>query len=183
MTLLELVLVALGLSMDALAVSIAGSVAVREGRGRHALRLGLYFGAFQALMPVLGWLAGSGLTGFIGAVDHWVAFGLLAAVGGHMIWESIRGGNEAPPVCASTAALLTLAVATSLDALAVGLSFALLQVAVVPAALLIGAVTFGVCVAGSLASAALGSRLGQRVSAAGGLILIGIGVKILAEHL
>jgi putative Mn2+ efflux pump MntP len=182
-TLLELVFVALGLSMDALAVSIAGSVAVRERRVRHALTLALYFGAFQALMPVLGWLAGSGLAGFIGGVDHWVAFGLLAAVGGHMIWGSRRADSEAPPACTGTATLLALAVATSLDALAVGLSFALLRVAVAQAALLIGAVTFGVCAAGSLASAALGSRLGRRVSAAGGVILIGIGSKILVQHL
>lgn len=177
MTLLELVFAALGLSMDALAVSIAESVAVREGRGRHALRLGLYFGGFQALMPVLGWLAGSGFKGFIGGVDHWVAFGLLLAVGGHMLWEST------PPACEGTGTLLALAVATSVDALAVGLSFACLRVSILPAALLIGAVTFGACVAGSLAAGVLGSRFGPRVSVLGGIILIVIGVKILAQHL
>ncbi|MBI5241027.1 MAG: manganese efflux pump [Elusimicrobia bacterium] len=182
MTGLELFLIALSLSLDALAVSIAGGLAVREGRSRAALKVALYFGVFQALMPVLGWLAGAGLKGLIEDVDHWAAFGLLAFVGLRMIRESFRELKE-KSFALDAGTLLVLAVATSLDALAVGLSFALLQVRLLPTVLVIGGVTCLVCFAGFLGGGRLGARFGPRVEAAGGLILIGIGLKILLSHL
>jgi putative Mn2+ efflux pump MntP len=182
MSALELVLIALSLSLDSLAVSIAGGLAVREGRARGALKVALYFGGFQALMPVLGWLAGEGLIEHIARYDHWVAFGLLLFVGLRMIRESF-GESQEKSFSLDAGTLLALAVATSIDALAVGLSFSILRVSIAPAALVIGGVTFLVCFAGFLGGGRLGRRFGPRVEAAGGLILIGIGLKILLSHL
>ena len=167
MTGLELFLIALSLSLDALAVSIAGGMAVREGRARGALKVALYFGVFQAIMPVLGWLAGEGLKGFIEDWDHWTAFGLLVFVGARMIRESFRELKE-KSFSLDAGVLLTLAVATSIDALAVGLSFALLQVRIAPTVLVIGGVTFLVCFAGFLwrpPGASSSSASGSRYSA------------------
>ncbi len=184
MTLAQILLIALGLSMDALAVAIACGLAVRQSRFRHAFKVALFFGLFQALMPMAGWLAGVSLRGLISGVDHWVAFGLLAAIGGKMIAESFRRGDAG---CASgplhLPRLLLLSVATSIDALAVGLSLALLETPIVGPALLIGAVTFGISLPGGLIGSRLGPFFGRRVEVLGGLILVGIGLKILAGHL
>lgn len=183
MTLIELLLIAVGLSMDALAVSVAGGMAVRQGRARGALKVAVFFGGFQALMPVIGWLAGAGLHGFMQALDHWTAFGLLSFVGARMIWEARQEESKKKGFSLDTGTLLTLAIATSLDALAVGLSFALLQVSIAPTVLVIGGVTFLICFAGFLAAGRIGARLGHRVETAGGLILLAIGLKILLDHL
>jgi putative Mn2+ efflux pump MntP len=169
--------------MDALAVSVAGGMAVRSARARSAFKVAAFFGGFQALMPVIGWLAGSGLPRVLRTLDHWAAFGLLSFVGARMIWESRQEGSGKKGFSLDAGTLLTLAIATSLDALAVGLSFALLRVNIVPTVLVIGGVTFLVCFAGFLTAGRIGARLGHRVETAGGLILLAIGLKILSEHL
>ena len=184
MSLLALFLVAVGLSMDALAVAMASGLAVRRMRVRQALRMALFFGLFQALMPMIGWLAGLTLRTFIARWDHWVAFGLLVFIGGKMIVESFRlrdTTRAAGPI--SLSMLLLLSVATSIDALAVGLSLSLLQVLIVSPALLIGAVTFLLSLLGGLIGSRVGHCCGNRIEALGSLILIGIGVKILLDHL
>lgn len=179
-----ILLVALALAMDAFAVSIASGFAVRRLHIRHALTMAGSFGAFQAVMPLIGWLCGMRLRGWIAEVDHWVAFGLLTFVGGKMIVEAF-GIEEAEKKTNPFAlrVLLVLSVATSLDALAAGLSFAFLGVAITTPILIIGAVTF--CM--SFAGVALGARGGhlfeKKIEVLGGLILIAIGLKILLSHL
>lgn len=174
-------LIAVGLAMDALTVSICGGLVLKEARLKHALRMGLFFGGFQAGMPVLGWLAGRGLAGFIEAADHWIAFGLLAAIGGKMIHDAL-GKTHATMDPSRIGVLLMLSIATSIDALAVGVTFALLGGPILAPALTIGAVTFLLSVAGVLSGHRLGHGFESKVGVAGGLILIGIGVKILVEH-
>ena len=184
MTFGSIFLIAGALSMDALAVAIARGISVRRRRLRQALRVALFFGLFQALMPMIGWLAGRELQGFISGLDHWVAFGLLVFVGGKMIVESFRPKDmtgETGPEGLLT--LLLLAAATSIDALAVGLSLSLLNAPIVGPALLIGLVTFSLSLAGGLIGSRAGHFCGNKVEALGGLILVGIGVKILIEHL
>ncbi|NTV39420.1 MAG: manganese efflux pump [Demequinaceae bacterium] len=152
---------------------------------RQALALALTFGVFQAAMPVIGWALGSALAGTIVAYDHWVAFGLLAAIGAKMMWES-RGvtdeGHEPRPAI-RTRELLILGIATSIDALAVGVSFAFLDVNVVTAAITIGIVTAGLSLLGVWLGHYAGRRLASCAELIGGLVLVGIGVKILADHL
>jgi manganese efflux pump family protein len=176
---------ALALSMDAFAVSVADGSRAPRLRHRHAFRLALTFGLFQALMPLVGWAAGLGFKGLISSADHWVAFGLLGLVGGKMIYADLRGkgGDEPEPRApAGMTTLLVLAIATSIDALAVGFGLTFVESILLPV-LVIGLVTFSLCFAG----AHLGHRYsrfgGGRVQALGGAILIGIGVKILVEHL
>ena len=182
---LELVLIAVGLSMDAFAVSICKGLSVRRLQLRHMLLAGIYFGGFQALMPLLGYLLGSGFASFITAYDHWIAFVLLALIGGNMIREALRGEAEEEEQNADFGfrVMLPLAVATSIDALAVGISFAFLQVRILPAVLLIGATTFCFGVAGVKIGNLFGARYQARAELAGGVILILIGTKILLEHL
>lgn len=180
---LPLILIAFGLSLDAFAVSVASGIVIRRERVRHALKVALFFGGFQALMPVIGWLAGLGLRSLIAGIDHWIAFGLLLGIGAKMIVES-RELDRAEAGCPTdTPVLFTLAVATSIDALAVGLSFSLLRVAIALPVLVIGAVTFAVSFGGFLAGSRLGHCFEKKIELIGGLILIGIGVKILLEHL
>jgi len=139
----SIVLIAFGLAMDALAVSIARGLASKESRRRVVLMMAVSFGLFQALMPVLGWCLGSNLRGFISGVDHWVAFALLGTVGGKMMYESARAkSGEERPSPLTLVSLLALSVATSIDALAVGLGFAFLSVSIVLPVLVIGTVTF-----------------------------------------
>lgn len=194
MSFLTLIVTAIGLSADAFAVSVGRAMRWRHFAWKPALALALTFGGFQALMPVLGWALGSAFADAITDVDHWIAFGLLAAIGGKMMWESIsefRSGDdddddETEPVTVprvGVGALLLLGVATSIDALAVGVSLALLGVSIVLAAVVIGVITGGI----SLLGVALGQRAGHRLSGSaellGGAVLIAIGVKILIEHL
>ncbi|PIU17621.1 MAG: hypothetical protein COT18_13035 [Elusimicrobia bacterium CG08_land_8_20_14_0_20_59_10] len=184
----ELAFIALGLSFDAFAVSIASGATMKRLHLPNALKMAFFFGAFQAFMPVLGWLAGRGLKDLISGVDHWIAFGLLLFVGGKMIYESFELKKEeeceSKKTCPfNTGALTVLAVATSIDALAVGLTFSLLSVSILVPVLLIGLVTFLMSAAGVKIGSAGGHFFESKMELAGGAVLILIGLKILAEHL
>ena len=180
----ELFVIAVGLSMDAFAVSICKGLSVGKVRPRHALTCGLWFGGFQALMPLVGWALGTRFQGLISAVDHWIAFVLLCLIGGNMVRESRACG-----ACGELDALFTprvmlpLAVATSIDALAVGVTFAFLQVDIVPAVGFIGVVTLALSVVGVKLGSAIGARWESRAECFGGVVLILMGIKILLEHL
>ena len=178
----ELFLIAVGLSMDAFAVSVCKGLSVRKIRPIHLLLAGLYFGGFQFLMPVLGWLLGVRFEHLIQSVDHWIAFGLLSVIGLGMIRESRSGAEELNDDFGFRTMLL-LAVATSIDALAVGVTFAFLQVRILPAAGLIGVTTFLLSALGIRIGSVFGARFKSGAELAGGVILILIGVKILLEHL
>ena len=184
MSLLELFLLAVGLSMDAFAVSVCKGLSVDRIRPRHALICGAYFGVFQALMPLIGYLLGVRFQGLIQQVDHWIAFVLLTLIGVNMLREAF-GKDEAESVDASFGfkTMLMLAVATSIDALAVGVTFAFLQVAIVPAVSFIGATTFVISAIGVKIGNVFGLRWRKPAEIAGGVILIAIGLKILIEHL
>jgi putative Mn2+ efflux pump MntP len=181
---LVILFIAVGLAMDAFAVSIVTGSVYRELHVKHALRMALFFGGFQAVMPIVGFLAGLGLKGYISAYDHWIAFGLLLFVGGKMIHESLKIESAQKNLDPSDLpVLLALAVATSIDALAIGITLSMLTASVVVAATMIGLVTFAL----SYAGVAIGRRFGHffesRIEIVGGLILIAIGVKILIGHL
>lgn len=180
---LELLATALGLAMDALAVSIASGAATASGTVFLALKLGLLFGFFQAFMPLVGWLAGTTVADAIAPYDHWVAFGLLGIVGGHMLLASLKAGEIKAPDTASLYVLLLLAIATSIDALAVGLTLSLLDVPVVLAASIIGLVTFGASFAGVFVGRFVGNRFESKAEFVGGIILLIIGTRILIDHL
>ena len=179
----ELFVVAVGLSMDAFAVSVCKGLSAGRVTLRSALTAGIWFGGFQALMPLLGWLLGVRFQGFISGVDHWIAFVLLGIIGFNMIRESRCQSEE--PVEASFAprAMLPLAVATSIDALTVGITFAFLQVDIAPAVSLIGVTTLALSAAGVLAGSVVGMRGKSRAELLGGAVLILMGTKILLEHL
>jgi len=184
MDLATTLLIAVGLAMDAFAVSISGGATLREDRARWAVIIGALFGGFQAAMPVLGWLGGMGLASFIGIWGPWVAFLLLALIGGKMITEALRGDGESVQFAGgSTAVLLLLAVATSIDALAVGVSFAVLDTPILWPAVTIGIVTFALSAAGVLVGSSFGRIIGRKAGFVGGVILIGIGLRILLDHL
>lgn len=185
MSLLTLLGIATGLAMDAFAVSIGVGLNARQVSARATVRLAWHFGLFQFLMPVIGWLAGLTVERWIGGIDHWVAFGLLAAIGGHMIYEAKWGDEEQRAAKDPTrgATLVVLSVATSIDALAVGLSLALLGVEIWYPAVVIGIVAFSFTAAGLHLGRRFGALFGKRMEVLGGLILIGIGVKILLDHL
>lgn len=178
----ELFLIAVGLSMDAFAVSVCKGLSVRKVRLRHLLLAGLYFGGFQFLMPVIGWLLGVRFEHLIQSVDHWIAFALLSIIGLSMIRESRSGAEELNDDFGFRTMLL-LAVATSIDALAVGVTFAFLQVRILPAAGLIGVTTFLLSALGIRIGSVFGARFKSGAELAGGVILILIGLKILLEHL
>ena len=168
--------------MDAFAVSVCKGLSVGRPQLRHCLSCGIWFGLFQALMPLLGWLLGVRFQGLIVSVDHWVAFVLLGLIGFNMVRES-RGGEAEELDCSfSPRAMLPLAVATSIDALAVGITFAFLQVDILPAVIFIGVTTFALSFAGVRMGSVFGSRYRSRAELAGGLVLIGMGLKILLEH-
>lgn len=182
MDLLTVFLIAVGLAMDALAVSVARGMVVRRDRLKEAVMLAALFGGFQALMPVIGWLAGVSFRDLIAGIDHWIAFALLAFIGGKMIYDAVWGEeDEGADLTVLTA--LTLAVATSIDALMVGLSFAFLETSILVPVAVIGAVTFVLCFGGFVFGSRLGRLFGGKIRIVGGIILIIIGVRILAEHL
>ena len=183
MTLAELFLLALGLAMDAFAVSVCKGLALPRIDLKKALAAGLWFGGFQALMPLLGFLLGSRFASYIADFDHWIAFILLALIGGNMIRESAAGEDTETDASFGVRAMLPLAVATSIDALAVGLTFAFLSVRVLPAVTLIGAVTLVLSMAGVKLGNLFGARFRGKAEFAGGLILILLGLKILLQHL
>jgi putative Mn2+ efflux pump MntP len=174
---------ALGLAMDAFAVSVAAGVQIPSLNRWHVARLAVSFGAFQFLMPVIGWLAGRSLSKWLQAFDHWVAFGLLALIGGKMLWESFRPTAESCKDPTRGWTLLMLSVATSIDALAVGLSLAFLEVSVWIPSLVIGVVAAVLSALGALFGCRLGQRFGVWAERFGGLVLIAIGVKIVVDHL
>lgn len=182
MNIVSVALIGLSLSVDAFAVSVGAGISVKDLKLFHAVRASLFFGFFQFIMPVAGWYLGSALAVYIQSFDHWIAFGLLAFVGGKMVVETLRGSDSSGDI-RSLSNLLVLAVATSIDALAIGLSFSVLGQAIWLPAVLIGGITFVVCLSGFEAGRRVGSFLGKWAGIAGGLVLIGIGVKILIEHL
>lgn len=183
----ELSLIGVGLSMDAFAVSICKGLGMSRLNMRQAAVISLFFGGFQALMPLIGWALGSQLTDFITPIDHWIAFGLLAFVGGKMLWDAFHEDDEADGVQTDEKLdlkeLLMLAIATSIDALAVGITFAFLQVAIVPSITIIGLTTFVISFVGVAVGHFFGARFEKPATIVGGVVLILIGVKILLEHL
>ena len=182
MSFAELFLIAVGLSMDAFAVSVCKGLSVKKLSPKHALLAGVYFGGFQFLMPVIGYLLGFRFEHFITNIDHWIAFVLLAFIGGNMIKESF-GKSEELNDDFGFKTMLLMAVATSIDALAVGITFAFLNVSIIPAASLIGVTTFIISAIGIYISNVFGAKYKSKAELAGGIILVLIGVKILLEHL
>lgn len=182
----------IGLSMDAFAVSLAKGICLKEDEFKYSFRVALFFGGFQALMPLLGWWFGRYFEGYIKSFDHWIAFILLGIIGGKMLIEAIKElrsseDDNIPTECErdefSYKKLTVLAIATSIDALAVGVSFAFLSVSIIPSIIIIGITTFVL----SFLAVFLGKKLGEYMQSyaeiIGGVILIGIGIKILFEHL
>jgi len=179
----ELLILAVGLSMDAFAVAVCKGLSIRALMPRHAIVVGLWFGAFQALMPAVGWLLGAAFADMIAAVDHWIAFVLLALIGGGMIKEALGDDCEDCDPSLAPLTMLLLAVATSIDALAVGVTFAFLRVDILPAVTLIGVCTFAISAAGVKVGNVFGTRYKSRAELFGGVVLVLIGLKILLEHL
>jgi len=175
---------AVGLAMDALAVAIGTGLVLKRLTVRHVFRLAFHFGLFQSLMPILGWLAGRTIDAYIRGYDHWIAFGLLTFVGGKMLWEARRKEEDVQPGDPTRGWMLVLlSLATSIDALAVGLSMAFLQVSIWLPSIVIGLVACAFTAGGILFGSRIGRRFGRWPEAIGGLALLGIGAKILAGHL
>ena len=183
MGIVELILLAVGLSMDACAVAICKGLAIRRVNSKQMLTVGLWFGGFQGLMPLIGYLLASLFADFICSVDHWVAFLLLGFIGFNMLREALSKEEEEPDPSLSFKTMLVMAIATSIDAMAVGISFAFLEVNVVSAVTLIGVITFLLSALGVKVGAAFGCRFKSKAELAGGIILISLGLKILIEHL
>ncbi len=179
----DLFILAVGLSMDAFAVSVCKGLALREAKPKSMALVGLWFGGFQALMPVAGYLVGVQFAGAIEAIDHWIAFGLLAVIGGGMIKESLSKEEDTGDASLSPKAMAVLAVATSIDALAVGVSFAFLSVDIVPAVSFIGATTFALSALGVKIGSVFGCKYKSKAELFGGAVLVLLGTKILLEHL
>jgi manganese efflux pump family protein len=183
---LSLPAIACALAMDAFAVAVVTGLTLNPLTNRHVFRLSFHFGLFQAFMPIIGWAAGKAVYRYIAEFDHWVAFGLLAFIGTRMIWGAVQSdrqqsklGND--PTSGWT--LVLLSVATSIDALAVGLSLAMIGSTILVPVIVIGLVAAAFTAAGMLLGRRIGSLWGKRVEAMGGVILIAIGIKILVEHL
>jgi putative Mn2+ efflux pump MntP len=184
MDLITIIFIALGLSMDAFAVSITSGFTIKKLKIKYALKISLFFGLFQAFMPVIGYLTGLTLIDFISGFDHWIAFGLLGFVGGKMIYDSIKiDGDRKQIDPLNIYVLLLLSIATSVDDLAVGLSFAFLRVLIITPVVLIGVVTFILSFIGVIIGDKIGNFFKKKVELIGGLVLIGIGLRILLEHL
>ena len=183
MGLVELFILAVGLSMDAFAVSICKGLAGGKVGAREMGLAGVWFGGFQALMPVLGYILGAAFADYITAFDHWIAFALLGIIGGNMIKEACSGEEEEVSDSFGVKTMFIMAVATSIDALAIGITFALLKVNIVAAAAFIGCSTFVFSAAGVKIGSVFGTRYKSKAEFAGGVILILLGVKILLEHL
>lgn len=183
MSVIELFLIAVGLSMDAFAVSVCKGLSAEKTGVKHAALAGLYFGAFQFLMPILGYLMGFKFERLITNIDHWIAFALLGIIGGNMIKEAFSKDEDKPDSGFGFKAMVILAVATSIDALAVGITFAFLEVDIIPAAAMIGVTTFILSAAGVYIGNIFGAKYKAKAELAGGCILVLMGVKILLEHL
>ena len=185
----ELFLLGVGLSMDAFAVAVCKGLGMRRINYKHAVIIALFFGGFQALMPLVGWLLGTQFENLVTPVDHWIAFVLLGFIGGKMLWDAFHEDEDGGCDCDKAdehldlRELALLAVATSIDALAVGITFAFLQVDIVPAVLTIGITTFALSLVGVIVGNQFGSRFECPATIVGGVVLILLGVKILLEHL
>ena len=178
----SVLLIGVSLSMDAFAISVTNGLTLKNFNIRHALWMGLYFGAFQCLMPLLGCLLGSTVSGYVDAWGPYISFFLLAFIGGKMLLDSFRGGDdgdEGGMLVLSHKRLFVLAVATSIDALAVGVSFAFMQVRLLPSCLLIGCTTFVISTAGAMLGSKIPGVSGKKAQIVGGLVLIGIGLRLL----
>lgn len=183
MSLLEIIFIGVGLAMDAFAVSVCKGLSMKKMNWKNAIIIALYFGVFQALMPVVGYFLGSTMSGFVEKVDHWIAFVLLAIIGGNMIKESTDDELEKRNDKIDFKTMIILAIATSIDALAVGITFAFFKVNLPLAVTLIGAITFVLSILGVLIGNKFGDKLQNKAELTGGIILIIIGLKILLEHL
>ena len=188
MSFIELFLIGVGLSMDAFAAAICQGLSMTRIKWGHALTVGLYFGGFQALMPFIGWMLGSQFADRIQQYDHWIAFILLVLIGGNMIREALSGDEEDAAQAETDLRLdhkklFLMAIATSIDALAIGVTFAFLETAILPAIGIIGCTTFCISVAGVAVGCWFGARYKQRAEITGGAILVLLGIKILLEHL
>lgn len=194
MGIIEIFLIGVGLSMDAFAVSICKGLSMPRLNSKQMLIIGLFFGAFQALMPLIGWALGTSFESLITPVDHWIAFLLLGFIGAKMIFDAIRGSDDenADPAESNTATyeqkldlkeLLMMAIATSIDALAVGITFAFLGISIIEAIIIIGITTFVLSILGVVIGHFFGSRFEKPATIIGGVVLILIGLKILLEHL
>lgn len=168
--------------MDAFAVSVGKGMTLTQVRPRHALTAGAWFGAFQALMPIIGYFVGRSFASYVASVDHWIAFGLLILIGANMIREAVWGDDEEIDGNFGFRTMLLMAIATSIDAMAVGISMAFLDVDIWMSALVIGVVTLSLSAVGVYLGSLFGSRLGSKAGIIGGLILIAIGIKIVIEH-
>ena len=183
MGLIELFLIAVGLSMDAFAVSVCKGLAMPKCTFKKAAIVGLWFGGFQALMPAIGYVLGAQFQEAIASIDHWIAFVLLALIGGNMIHEALDNDEEEAAASLNVKTMFLLAVATSIDALAIGITFAFLKVNIIPAVCFIGIVTFIISFAGVKIGNVFGARYKNKAEIVGGIILILLGLKILLEHL
>lgn len=183
MSWIEILLIGIGLAMDAFAVSVGKGLTVGRTQFKHALCVGLWFGGFQALMPLIGYYIGTSFADVVSSIDHWIAFALLFLIGANMIREAIKGDDAKLDSSFSFKTMLILAVATSIDALACGVSFAFLDTNIWSAVAIIGAVTFVLSIVGLKTGSYLGARFHTGAGIAGGIVLIGIGLKILIEHL
>jgi manganese efflux pump family protein len=183
--------IALGLSLDAFTVALANSTIISDLHIKHGFRMAVYFGFFQFMMPIIGWAAGKTFSTYIINFDHWIAFGLLAFVGGRMILAGLKSSQDTDGSCDDTSrldcrnlpTLFLMSIATSIDAMAIGLSFAMINIDIIYPSVIIGLITFAVAMAGYYLGQKLRDRISFKLDLLGGLILIGIGVKILAEHM
>ena len=183
MGILELVLIAIGLAMDAFAVSICKGLSMKKMSWKKAIIIGGYFGAFQGLMPVIGYFLGTSFERFVTKIDHWIAFGLLGFIGINMLKEAFGNETENCNDNVDLKTMVVLAIATSIDALAVGITFAFLKTNIVLASLIIAIITFAVCIIGVKIGNKFGDKYERKAETVGGLILIFMGIKILLEHL
>ena len=183
MSFVEILLIAIALSMDAFAVSVCKGLSVPKLLPRHALTVGLYFGGFQALMPLIGYLLGHSFESAIASIDHWIAFALLALIGGNMVREALGDDEENTDASFGFKTMLLLSVATSIDALAVGVSFAFLGVNIIAAIATIGTTTFILSIVGIKVGNVFGAKYKGKAELVGGIMLMLMGLKILLEHL
>jgi putative Mn2+ efflux pump MntP len=183
MPVLTILLIAVGLSFDTFAVSVSSGVIMPRITFRQGLKIAFVLAFFQALMPLIGWVAGKGIAEYVKDFDHWIAFILLLGLGLKMIYESFSPEEEQKVNPLDLKVRIGMAIATSIDALIIGFSFAFLEFRIIASTFIIGSVTFIVSMLGLLFGKKIGSRLGKRMEIVGGLILIGIGSKILVEHL
>ncbi|MCU4173480.1 manganese efflux pump MntP family protein [Carboxylicivirga sp. N1Y90] len=186
MEIVTIIVIAIALAMDSFAVSITLGLSLKKFRLTSVARICCFFACFQGIMPVIGWWLGHSFADIISAYDHWLAFGLLSFIGGKMIYEAMFAHNESEKAYINTdciKTITTLAIATSIDALAVGISFSLLNVDIILPAIIIGIVTFLFSLAGIGIGWRIGSRFRNKVEILGGILLIGIGIKVLIDHM